>query len=286
MCPARKDPDEKIRGGDHHRELYEDDKPVGVFETRTLSGQQRPDHFGEESREERKERPDFRTAGYRPRPETSGKGKQGLESVLVTLPPYVRAYKSGTDTTYVMIVPAGVRPKNWPPSIPLGSDKGQGPGAIREKAWALYGELLHAMHREQLDFERKLHPAGVEDGIDRYKESVKYMKATMAERIHRDKLLKKLKEWVAENAHPPMATITHEHVYAFLMTAGDTHDEQRALKAMLSEVYKAGIRAGYTDHNPTLGLRLPAASGRTMKQVHDMRARLRIFARPLALVPV
>ncbi|MCB1537657.1 MAG: hypothetical protein KDJ49_01585 [Alphaproteobacteria bacterium] len=220
---------------------------------------------------------DYHLVGYRPRP--------GTEGQMVALPPYVRSYKGSGENTYVFIVPAGLRPKNWPVSKPLGSDHGHGPAAIRAHAWAIYADLLHAMHMEQLTFERKLHPGTIDDAAERVRENWD-KRAKARNRIlrhahdiqHRNELLREVLEWSALNNHPPMAALTREHAYAFLMTNGETMDRQRELRAMLSEVYKAGIAHGYADTNIALRLQLPATSGRTLRQVSDLHHRLHVFA--------
>jgi hypothetical protein len=245
-----------------------------------------------------KQEEDFHRAGYLVAEEDRAPSGARTPTVMVTLPPYVIAYPAGEGVhTYAFVVPAGLRPKNWPALRQLGSDHGQGPGAIRAHAWNLYGELLHAMHMQQREFENQLHPATLRDAAERYREDYNrrqraHDREEKAERqrhleyggkIH--KVIDKILDWAELNAFPPMATIGPEHVFAFLLTYGETHNEQRELKAGLSELYKTGMRHGYTDTNPTLGLRLPAASGRTPAQIADIRQDLRVFTRPPLLHP-
>lgn len=240
---------------------------------------------------------DYRIAGYTPRlpshddaamresKSSSASEDTGGFKPLVTLPPYVVSFGGGKETGYAFVVPAGVRPRHWPVSMSLGSDGGKGAAGIRAKAWAVYAELLHAMHKEELAFERKIHPGTLKDAAERFRESHEFSYRPSDERNELEDHLDLILDWADLNDQPPMATITQPHAYAFLMSRGETLEEQAKLADLMSHLYDAGIKAGYTDINIMKGLTLPAAEGRTMKSHLDLAADFHIFARPPALKP-
>lgn len=246
---------------------------------------------------------DYRIAGYTPRmpahddaavresksssalpPSPASEDVDGFKP-LVTLPPYVVSFGGGKETGYAFVVPAGVRPRHWPVSMPLGGDGGKGAAGIRAKAWAVYAELLHAMHKEELAFERKIHPGTLKDAAERFRESHEFAYRLPDEQDAVEEQLDLILDWAELNDEPPMATITQPHAYAFLMSRGETLEEQAELADLLSHLYDVGIQAGYTDINIMKGLTLPAAEGRTMKSHLDLAADFHIFARPPALKP-
>lgn len=200
----------------------------------------------------------------------------------VALPPYVMAYSVGNSKSYVFVVPRFMRPKSWPTVIPLGNDHGKGPGLILSKAWALYSSLLHAMHEEQLKFERELHPATLKDVVKKYEESDDYKNQPAEKKNRFAKILKEVTEWSEKNQDPVIGSITPEHIHGFFLEYGPTHAERLELKSIFITLYEKAIDLGYIDTNVAAKAPMPHPKWEYIREANAIPRYLDMFVKPKA----